>query len=285
MKRKGKKRIVIVLVILVLLAITGGIWLFSLGSMELEVTRYEIATDKLTADWKIALLSDLHNEEFGENNSLLIEKIKDYQPDIILMCGDMVIKDDPDVSVALELCEALTEIADVYYIYGNHEGVLQYDPGGLQIPLDRYLADRGVHVLYGGVYQIPHGEDVIDLLAKSIHADEYRESPAVRKLVAEFMEKDTFKLVMSHYPDLIYDALKDMEFDLALAGHYHGGQIILPGIGGLFHMDTGLFPAYYGGAYRLKHGTLILSRGLGNGTVIPRINNDPELVLIDVKSI
>ena len=77
--------------------------------------------------------------------------------------------------------------------------------------------------------------------------------------------------------------LKDMEFDLAVAGHYHGGQVILPGIGGLFHKDTGLFPEYYGGAYPLSHGTLILSRGLGNSTIFPRINNDPELILIEVR--
>lgn len=283
MRRSVRTRLLTVLLILILLVVAGGIWLASLGSMELGVTRYEFTTGKLSSPWKIALLSDLHNEEFGENNSLLIEKINAFAPDTILMCGDMVIKDDPDVSVVLELCEALAETADIYYIYGNHEGTLQYASDGLQIPLDRYLTARGVRVLYGGVYQIPHGDDTIDLLAKSITADQYRENPSNRAMAEAFMAKDTFKLVMSHYPDLIYDALKDMEFDLAVAGHYHGGQVILPGIGGLFHKDTGLFPEYYGGAYPLSHGTLILSRGLGNSTIFPRINNDPELILIEVR--
>lgn len=272
-----------IMIVLILLA-SAVLWLAALNHMELTVTRYRIETEKLTSDWTVALLSDLHNQEYGEGNSLLIQKIRDCAPDTILICGDMVIRDDPDVSVALDLCEALTEIADVYYIYGNHEGILQYAPGGLQIPLDRYLIERGVKLLYSGLYEIEHEGDTIALLARSINAEQYRESEKSQAQVAEFLEQDGFRLAMSHFPDLFYEALAEAEFDLAVAGHYHGGQIILPGIGGLYHGDTGFFPDYYGGAYRLKHGMLILSRGLGNGTPVPRINNDPELVIIDIIS-
>lgn len=279
MKHKFKYRAIVMALILIGLAV---LWWGSLNHMELTVTRYRIETEKLSSDWKLALLSDLHNQEYGEGNSLLIQKVRDYAPDVILICGDMVSRNDPDVSVALELCRALVEIADVYYVYGNHEGILQYAPNGLQIPLDRYLTDLGVKLLYGGVYEIQHGSDTIAFFAKSIHATEYWESEKSQKQVAQFLEQDGFKLAMSHFPDLFYDALADAEFDLAVAGHYHGGQVILPGLGGLYHSETGLFPEYYGGEYPLKYGMLILSRGLGNGTLIPRINNDPELVVIDV---
>lgn len=270
------------IVMALILPVTAVLWWACLNRMELTVTRYRIETEKLSADWKLALLSDLHNQEYGEGNSLLIQEIRKYAPDAILICGDMVNRNDPDVSVALELCRALVEIADVYYVYGNHEGVLQYDPNGLQIPLDQYLTEQGVTLLYGGLYEIRHESDTIAFFAKSIHAEEYQESEKSQEQVARFLEQDGFKLAMSHFPDLFYDALADAEFDLAVAGHYHGGQIILPGIGGLYHGETGLFPQYYGGEYRLKHGTLILSRGLGNTAPIPRINNDPELVFIDV---
>jgi len=281
MKHKIKKNVIVMALILLVPAV---LWWVCLNRMELTVTRYRIETEKLSADWKLALLSDLHNQEYGQGNSLLIRQIRDYAPDAILICGDMINKNDPDVSVALELCRALVEIADVYYVYGNHEGVLQYDTNGLRIPLDQYLTEQGVILLYGGLYEIRHEDDTIALFAKSIHADEYRQSENSQKLVAEFLEQDGFKLAMSHFPDLFFDALAEAEFDLAVAGHYHGGQIILPGIGGLYHGEAGFFPQYYGGEYRLKHGTLILSRGLGNSVPIPRINNNPELVFIDVKA-
>lgn len=277
---KNKRRIAVIAVLLALVVF----WVVSLNSMKLTVTHYRIETEKLSADWKVALLSDLHNQEYGEGNSQLIQQIREYAPDTILICGDMVVKDDPDVTVVLELCRELVKIADVYYLYGNHEGVLQYDPNGLRIPLDQYLTELGVILLYGGLYEIRHEDDTIALFAKSINAKEYRESEKSQSQAAEFLEQEGFKLAMSHFPNLFYDALADAEFDLAVAGHYHGGQIILPGIGGVYHGEAGLFPAYYGGAYQLKYGTLILSRGLGNGTIIPRINNDPELVFIDVIS-
>lgn len=279
MKRTIKKYAVGLTLILL---VTTVLWWICLNHMELTVTRYRIETEKLSTDWKLALLSDLHNQEYGDGNSLLIREIREYAPDAILICGDMVNRNDPDVRVVLELCGALVEIADVYYLYGNHEGVLQYDPNGLQIPLDQYLTEQGVTLLYGGLYEIRHESDTIAFFAKSIYAEKYWESEKSQEQVARFLEQDGFKLAMSHFPNLFYDALADAEFDLAVAGHYHGGQIIIPGIGGLYHEETGLFPQYYGGAYRLKHGTLILSRGLGNSAPIPRINNDPELVFIDV---
>ena len=252
------------------------------SGQRLDVTRYTLETDKLENNWKLAVLSDLHNKTFGEGNSQLLEKIREYRPDTILICGDMVTRGDPDVSVALDLCRELAKIAEVYYIYGNHEGILQYAEGGPQIPLDQYLAETGVHLLYGGLYRLYNGDDVIELFARSMDARQYRESAKGRQQAAEFVEKDGYKLAMSHFPDLFYEAMADMNFDLAVAGHYHGGQIILPGIGGLYAPEIGWFPEYYGGAYPLKHATLIISRGLGNGTWVPRINNAPELVLIDI---
>ena len=71
--------------------------------------------------------------------------------------------------------------------------------------------------------------------------------------------------------------------DLAVAGHYHGGIIRIPGLGGLYHPKTGFFPKYDGGKYELAQGTLIVTRGIGNHGLIPRINNRPELVIIDVE--
>ena len=68
-----------------------------------------------------------------------------------------------------------------------------------------------------------------------------------------------------------------------MAGHYHGGLIRIPGIGGLFHWDTGFFPAYAGGLYPWGEGNLIVTRGLGNHGLIPRINNKPELVVVDIR--
>lgn len=280
-----KRPILTLLILLAVLVLALWLLMLLLSSDTLEITTYRLATHKLSSDLKIALLSDLHNREFGEGNCQLIAAIRDYDPDLILICGDMVTHNEADVHVALELCEALVELTDVYYVYGNHEGALQYDITGLQIPLDKYLRDRGVHLLGSQILTLEHGADTITLMSKSARAEDYLESPSVRDFVDGFLAADTFKLAMGHYPDFFYDALYSKDFDLAVAGHYHGGQIVLPVLGGLYHGDTGLFPQYYGGEYPLAHGTLIVSRGLGNTAPIPRINNNPELVFINVSSL
>lgn len=84
-------------------------------------------------------------------------------------------------------------------------------------------------------------------------------------------------------PELI-DAYVANGFDLVLSGHAHGGQWRLPGLlNGLYAPDQGIFPKYAGGRYTVGQTTLIVSRGLARETtVIPRIFNRPELVIVDL---
>lgn len=285
MIRRKRKKFRIVLSVILLLAGAGLSVLYYLLKQEdkkLELTTYYIDTDKVDGEYRIALMSDLHNSEFGENNSDLVQAVRELNPDLILMCGDMVNKDEPDVSVVTELCSQLIDIADIYYIIGNHEGVLMYVDGGYKVPLDQYLTEIGVKMCYTGEYALEAGDTPLSLFSISIEEESYEANPNLQKSFELFTEEENFKIAVSHYPDILYDTLKNADFDLGIAGHYHGGQVNIPGKGGLYHMDTGLFPKYYGGIYQLDKGQLIVTRGLGNTSFIPRINNRPELVLIDI---
>ena len=76
-----------------------------------------------------------------------------------------------------------------------------------------------------------------------------------------------------------------MAFDLVLCGHAHGGQWRIPGLlNGLYAPHQGVFPDYAGGRYDSEDMTMIVSRGLSRETtMVPRIFNRPELVVIDLK--
>ena len=67
-----------------------------------------------------------------------------------------------------------------------------------------------------------------------------------------------------------------------LTGHIHGGQIVIPGKGGLLSPDISFFYEYYGGLYDLGNTQMIVSRGLGNSGLPVRINNYPEIVVVHV---
>lgn len=279
-KKKFRGRLIGTVVFLAAaLLLAAMLWKLSDNS-EFETTFYRVTSDKIGDSFRIVLLSDLHNSEFGEKNRELTEEIKRLKPDLILMAGDMVNDDDPDVSIVTDLCGTLREVAPVYYGLGNHEGNLMYLETGYQIPLDSYLFEAGVTVLYNNSVSAEIKGNDVEIGVAATNPDNFEELSS--EFISEFEKKDGFKILISHYPTLYYDCLADAEIDLAVAGHFHGGLIRLPGGRGLFHRDTGFFPRYCYGEFKLEHGNLIVSRGLGNHGKIPRINNRPELVVINV---
>lgn len=278
-RRKRRKRLLILLPCLLVLLLAAYVGLEIQANRHFEISRYFLESEKVNTSIKIAVLSDLHSMEYGAGNSELIEAIRAEQPDFIAMIGDMVNDDDTDFTVIRELCRALREIAPIYYTLGNHEGTLMY--GRLdQVALDQMLTEDGVKMLINEVTEFQKGDTTIRIAGISNEAAGY-EYWAKEKM-EDFWGMDGYKLVLSHFPDLYDSLLKDATMDLALAGHYHGGLIRIPGLGGLYHPATGFFPQYSGGQYALTHATLIVSRGIGGHGTIPRINNRPELVIIEI---
>lgn len=282
--RRWLKRLSILLIVAALAA--AGLYCLTDNS-HFEVTEYSLRSDRVEHGFRIALLADLHEHEYGENNCELVRAIRGYQPDLIIMAGDMVNADDTDVSVLLELCEQLSSAAPICFVLGNHEGTLMFESGESNVPLDQYLSERGVDIFYSGSRSIELNGDEVTLGAfayseedqKRMDEAERRELDTQRKA---FEESDGFRIAISHYPTVYYKTLYDVDADLAVAGHFHGGVVRLPYLEGLYGSKAGLFPKYSGGKYHLDKATLIVSRGLGDHGGIPRINNKPELVMIDI---
>ena len=99
-----------------------------------------------------------------------------------------------------------------------------------------------------------------------------------------FEDDRYFYLLMSHYPWLIPDKYPETTTDVVLAGHAHGGHVHLWGDVGLYVPRNGWFLPYTSGMHDIQGTTEIITRGLGDHTWIPRINNQPELVVIDFKA-
>ena len=76
--------------------------------------------------------------------------------------------------------------------------------------------------------------------------------------------------------------LNNDDVDLVLSGHYHGGQIRIPLVGGIYAPEAGLFPDYTEGMYVGTQATCVLSTGLGASIGIPRFNNLPQMTVVDL---
>jgi predicted MPP superfamily phosphohydrolase len=66
-----------------------------------------------------------------------------------------------------------------------------------------------------------------------------------------------------------------------VSGHLHGGQIVLPIIGGVYGADQGWFPKYVHGLYEVNKMNILITSGLSsNKKILPRWNNPPEILLV-----
>ncbi len=289
----GTKRRILIGVLSALLLIAGlsarSLWR---SAHDLCVTQYTLTEDTLTAPLRIVQLTDLHNSVFGEDNERLIETVRAQQPDAIFLTGDMVNYPDADLSIAVHAVEQLSGIAPVYLSYGNHESEYEaaygtdlqevFSQAGAQV-LDLTYTDTelsGQRVRIGGGY----GYGLPESDAERKEREEWKQES---RFLREFERTERCKLLLWHMPVSwsCYGSLDCWDADVVFSGHVHGGQVILPLIGGLYAPDQGWFPGRLWGLFRSKDGahTLVLSRGLGNSNHLPRFNNVPEVVTVDLQ--
>ena len=285
---KNRKTVKWILLIVGLL-LTAALFSYILSKKALIVSRFSLRSEKTASVLRIVQLSDLHNVEFGNDNTRLIKKIAAQQPQLILITGDLVDRDDAGTEHAETLIRGLCEVAPVYISPGNHEVDHEKNYGsdlratftacGAAV-LDREWVDLeldGQLIRLGGIngYCVPR---------RYLDGNEARESEA--DFIEAFSDTDRLKLLMCHMPYtwLVLDGLEEWDADCVFCGHAHGGQIRLPFIGGLWAPDQGWFPGRVSGLYLSKDETraMLLSRGLGSSRRLPRFNNIPEITVLDI---
>lgn len=284
MKTKGKKHrgrgCLTALIILALIAAAAA-FLIKDSRDDLEISRYEVKSQKLPESFdgfKIVQLSDLHGAEFGEDGMELVDKVGSLEPDMIALTGDFV-TDEGDLAAVEKLAARLVKLCPVYFVSGNHEF-----GSGLAIEVRNILERAGVKYLSNEYLTISRGEDEI-LLGGVEDPLAYADMLSPDELAQKMNDAapDAFKILLGHrnywmteYPEL--------PVDLIFCGHAHGGLIRIPGVGGLIGTDRRLFPDFDAGEYNNGRYTLIVSRGLGNSVSIPRIFNRPEIVCVELSS-
>ena len=284
MTAKKKKFIFLAVVAVVLIALV--IWI-AWGNTALELNTYTISSSKLPQNfdgYRIAHVSDLHNAEMGKDNEKLLAMVRDADPDMIAITGDLIDSRNTNVEIALQFIQEAVKIAPCYYVTGNHEArVNEYDE------LKVGLTSAGVIILEDAQTEISIGADTITLIGvndPSFQTDYLSgdsETVMNTKLEELHTENDGFTILLSHRPEL-FDTYVAYDVDLVLSGHAHGGQFRLPFIGGLVAPNQGLFPKYDAGLYTEDNTDMIVSRGIGNSILPFRFNNRPEVILIELQA-
>ena len=267
-KLKRKKRRVVLTVLLAIFA-AFSIWVYW-GNTSIQTTQISINSGKIPASFnrfRIVQVSDLHNAEFGKNQSKLLQMVKNISPDMIAVTGDLIDSSHTDVEKAMNFINGAVKIAPVYYVTGNHEAWTdKYEN------LKEQMTKSGVIILSDQEITIKRNGSLIRLLGLNdpdfaIKHDMFGEDAAMIDAKLKDMQKQSengeYTILLSHRPEL-FDVYVDNSIDLVLSGHAHGGQIRLPFVGGLVAPNQGFFPKYTAGVYEKKQTKMVVSRGLGD---------------------
>ncbi|WP_229056538.1 metallophosphoesterase [Collinsella sp. D33t1_170424_A12] len=260
----------------------------------IQTTSYELVVDRLPRaldGLRIAHISDLHNAELGRGNGRLIKRICRARPDLIVVTGDLIDSRRTRIDAGVHLAARAAREAPTYYVPGNHEARLQEYP-----QIASSLERAGVVVLENGA--VPFERDGGQLILLGL-MDPAFQRPYPRGATPRIIDEQLARVLatagidcddaaapctvlLTHRPELL-DVYAAHGVDVAFAGHAHGGQVRLPGVGALFAPSQGFFPAITAGVHTSGRTQLVVSRGLGPSVVPLRVNNRPELVVATLR--
>ncbi len=312
-KTKRNLRVLRLFIIsLIFVAIAASVAVVGINYVEnrdFKETFYCVSSLKVNNKIRVIQISDLHNCAFGKNNERLIERVERLKPDLIVYTGDGINAQEKGPDKVIDVCAALADVAPSYYIYGNNEVERLYDQPLTQEALDKafgfnddnrdpkkllelddpfaaQLEKAGVKVLKNASDTLTVGATKVDVYGVLTSNPSSFWSYAGESFDTHIYENENhLKITAIHEPTVFEEYRPDTWGDLMLAGHTHGGLVKVPMIGPLYTHDGGLLPArnghYVYGRYDVQGRPLIVSSGLENQNFF-RINNSPELVIVDI---
>lgn len=305
-RRKGFLRGIIIFLCLIGCLVLGNY----LANQQVYITTYEIVDEEIPEafdGYRIVQVTDVHSIRSQEQADSLFDKIATQQPDAVVLTGDLLdstyyteennaLKSGESDKIAgrdtVDFIERLTEYYYVYFVYGNHEMVLldDVDNNSFKVAME----EIGVIFLNNDGVKISKDDESIYMLGIQDPATLYKDSDyaecdthseridAMMNNVMALREEDLYTVLLSHRPEYFEDYAKK-KVDLVLTGHAHGGQMRLPGAGGLYAPGQGWFPEYTEGLHVSGETCMIIGRGIGDSTELPRFLNPPEINTIILK--
>lgn len=239
---------------------------------------YTVASPKLTAEVRLAVVTDFHSSDDAEEVAAMVASCA---PDAVLLVGDLFDDDTANrpTERTLSLMRQLSAQYPCYYVSGNHEAWT-----GEMDALYQQTEEAGVTVLRmsSGVLTV-RGQRIALCGIPDPYEMVFSGAPDTEEQIRQAMENvdsADFTVLLAHRPELLAKYAQ-FPLDLVVSGHAHGGQVRIPGVlNGLYAPNQGWFPKLAGGAYTQDGTTLIVSRGLAVRTRLPRIFNRPEVVLV-----
>lgn len=276
------KRLRIIFVLLLLMAVCLGIWSVLIEPNRLVVHQETIRIGgwpKELNGLHIALISDVHTGgPFIDEKKLneIVEKTNALHPDLIVLLGDYMSGNnwhshrvEPEVTAAV--LKNLRAPLGVFAVLGNHDW--WYDGKKVRLGFEQ----NGIRVLEDEVLELNWQGKSFWLAGL---ADLWTRPQRINETIAK-TPADSTVIAITHNPDIFPNV--PQRVPLLLAGHTHGGQVNIPFIG------TPIVPSDYGPKYTAGHVAenghhLFVTTGIGISILPVRFRVAPEIVLLTIVS-
>ena len=290
--------------IVVIICITAFVVYVTLDNYNVKVVESEIKINKLPDEfdgYKILQLSDLHSRDF---DTKLYTKINSLDYDIIVFTGDIMDDNDYDIKSFQNLIKHIDKKDIMLYVDGNNGPITYNYVSGAVTPFGKKIESLGIKLLTDTYVVYKNKQKIVfsnfDIVSNSfgIGSLHGKYTDKLKDTLSKY--SNNVKIGISHYPasenTLKYIASKKQPLfysDLIIAGHYHGGQIRIPGYGAIFvpadDLKLSFFPKqeFVSGLVKVNNVNQYVSKGLGASQEVNilkfRLFNTPEINLLTLK--
>lgn len=264
------------LLVTCLLAVLGTAFFIEPGRT--QVTHHNLGDQRNAPGFRLIQLSDLHLQNFGEHEKSLASQVKELNPDLVVITGDMI-----DRSDALPLLQAFVDdlgSIPLFAVPGNWEHWSDVDFSSLRAVIERR---RGNQLLLNGHASFTKGKQTIQLIGLDDFTAGNPDLSLLERM--EYLrDKSASTVILQHSPgffDLpaVRKIMVTHNFTLCLSGHTHGGQITIAGWSPFTPRGSGQFVA---GFYDTPGCRLYVSRGIGMSIISARLGSRPEIAVFDL---
>jgi len=235
----------------------------------LAVDHVTIATDKLDSRIRVAVIADIQTDAPGRYERRVLRRVRAEEPDLILLAGDYVhLADEDRYAGAVRTLnrilqeEGLEAPLGMYAVRGNVDRRGRWQEVFADLPVTTFERSR-----------------TVDLGPLALTGLKLEDSASTRITIGS---QDGFHIVLGHTPNF---SLGEVDADLLIAGHTHGGQVQLPFIGPVLTLSQ-VPRQWASGITEIGPGqTLVVSRGIGMERAnAPRMRFlcRPQLVILDL---
>jgi len=246
---------------------------------DLRTTGLRLETPAGSRPLRIVHLSDTHVERITRREIEMLQRVRELQPDLILLTGDYLNIDyNTDPRAIQDGRSVLAQLSAPYGVYA----IPGSPPVDLPQSLHQVFDGLDITLLQDEARQLDIAGQAIYLMGVSV-GGERPDAATVRDLAGK-TPPGSYSILLYHTPDMA-EAAAQSGVDLYLAGHTHGGQVRLPGWGAIVTMSA-YGKRFEAGQYQIEGTTLYVSRGIGmEGLRLPRVRFlcPPEIVFIQLE--